>query len=253
MKSVVGRRVFVGSVVAGLPLIAGAGARTLAQSRGAAGQHEHAADNSSDPVFDHLLREMAAVHNRMQRSIRGEDARAFASQLRTLAVYARAQDLDDKIKAALNETIRREGRTAVLYREHDPNAARQELARYGFQFPRQGDAARAPDFRVRAGVLDAVLAAGATPQWVRLADLLERIAPEIDRRNGSIVRVGLMRQDAAYWSGFCAQLDKELADIAEVVALFCGAVLWAGIFMQYQCMAATAAYSTMLAAKIAYC
>jgi hypothetical protein len=207
MKSVVGRRVFVGSVAAGLPLIVGAGARPLAQSGTAGAAHAHPALAAADPLQEHLLHQMARVHNRMRQGPTGEDARAFAMHLRTLAVYGRQHDLDTHLRAAAGEAIRAEGRDVFLLREPDAGAMRAELERYGFQLDDRTRHLTLPhDLRRRSAAIDTLLNEGVTPTWDRLAAIFEQAAPAIDRRNGSIVRVGLVRQDADYWVAFCKSL-----------------------------------------------
>ena len=109
MQSVVGRRVFVGSVAAGVPLLAGAGIKAFAQA-GAAAPHNHpVAATAEDPVLRQLVREIAATHNAARaRRPRGEDARALASQLRTLSVYAKQLDLAAKSIRQLAAHVRSE-------------------------------------------------------------------------------------------------------------------------------------------------
>jgi hypothetical protein len=256
MKSVVGRRVFVGSVVAGLPAVA-IGARALAQSRGAGGAagstHQHPA-GAVDPVYEHLFHEMAAVHNRMRQEVRGEDVRALAAQLRMLAVYGRTQDHDVRIKAGLRHVIDRDGRHTLLTREPDLQALQTEIEPYRLRLDSRWRTFFGPsDPRRRSAVLDRVLTEGVTPRWERLAALLEQAAPQIDRRNGTIARVALSRQDAEWYAGFCAQLQKELDDVQDVLAVFCGMYAIVGIYAKYQCVAVSLAYFSLMTIQIANC
>lgn len=256
MNSVVGRRVFVGSAATGLPVVI-MGARALAQSIGAAGTaggtHVHPA-GPVDPVYEHLFHAMAAVHNRMRRDVRGEDLRALAAQLRMLAVYGRRQDIDARIKADLHHVIDRDGRHTLLTREPDLDALQTELDPYGLRLDnRWRTFFGASDLRRRSAVLDRTLMEGVTPRWERIAALLEQAAPQIDRRNGTIARVALSRQDAEWYAGFCSQLQTEMDDVKDVVALFCGLYAVISIYAKYQCIAASLAYLSLLSIDIVNC
>src|SRR5687768_2560177 len=179
MESVVGRRVFVGSVVAGLPLLAGAGVRAFAQA-GAAAPHGHpAAGPAADPVLDHLVRQIAAAHNAARaRRPRGEDARAVASHLKTLAVYAKQVDLDARARASVRELVAEHGRDAVMYHEVGREARQASLERFGFRVEARAlDYQVNADYKARAAALDALLAGGLTPTWERMAKTLDQIAP----------------------------------------------------------------------------
>lgn len=256
---------FVGGVVAGLPLLAGVGAGALAQSgtggRGAGpaaqgATHVHPAGTAEDPVMAHLIREMAAVHNRgRSREIRGEDARAFAAQLRTLAVYSRQTDVDGRVKGALRDLIDKEGRNAVLFREPDENAMRAELKRHGFNVDERAQRPpRALDLRTRNAALETLLTGGVTATYEQIAGLLERAAPQIDRRNGSVVRVALA-QDAAWWSGFCAELWEQFVEAQEYANLVCtvAAIPYVGVVAIYACIAAQSAAVFLYSVYWVYC
>ena len=247
MKSVVGRRVFVGSVATGLPLIVGAGARPLAQSAtgGAAAQkevgpHTHPGPAGVDPLEEHLLQEMGRIYNRMRRGPTGEDARAFATHLRTLAVYGRQHDLDTQLRAAAAEAINKEGRDVFLQREPDAGAMRAELERYGFELDERTRHLTLPyDLRRRHIAIDTLLNEGVTGTWDRLAAILEQAAPAIDRRNGSIVRVGLAGQDAAYWVGFCSSLWSHYQEAQLLATAGCAlvAIPYVGVIFSASCAA----------------
>lgn len=256
MNAVVGRRVFVSSAVAGLPVVI-IGARALAQSIGAAGTaggtHVHPA-GTVDPVYEHLFHEMATVHNRMRREVRGEDMRALAAHLRMLAVYGRSQDVDVSIKAGLHHAVDRVGRHALLTREPDLDALQTELEPYGLRLDNRWRTSFGPvDLRRRSAVLDRALTEGVTARWDRIAALLEQAAPQIDRRNGTIARVAVSRQDAEWYAGFCGQLQTEMDDVKDVIALFCGLYALVGIYAKFQCTAASLAYLSLLSVQIYNC
>jgi hypothetical protein len=240
MRAVVGRRVFVGSVAAGLPLIMGAGARPLAQSGAAGAAHSHPGLAGADPLQEHLIREMARVYNRMRRGPTGEDARAFAMHLRTLAVHGRQHDLDTQLRAAAAEAISKEGRDIFLQREPDAGAMRAELERYGFSLDERTRHVTLPhDPRRRNIAVDTLLNEGVTGTWDRLAAFLEQAAPAIDRRNGSIVRVGLVGQDAAYWVGFCSGLWAHYQEAQLLATAGCAlvAIPFVGVIFSASCVA----------------
>ena len=206
MDTSMGRRVFVGSVVAGLPLLASSSGRSFAQS-GAAQTHVHSGAGVVDPVLDHIARQLAFVYNSMRQDPRGEHVRAFASQLRTLAVYSRRIDLDAQLTSALHDLIERDGRDALLYREPDRDHLRAELKRYGLSIDNRLSAPSNLDHAQRSAALASLLRGGVTGGWERMAAILERGAPEVDRRVIGLVRVSRqITYDAAYWEGSCKEL-----------------------------------------------
>ena len=250
MKSVVGRRVFVGSVVAGLPAVA-IGARALAQSGVAGGTHVHPAAAGVDSLTEHVFREMAALHNRMQRGVRGEDARAFAAQLRTLAVYGRQQDLDRQIRAAVGQAIETQGRQGLIWGEPDHARRRAELERYGFKIKEpRNDAWVPPEWRRREAALDALRTEGVTGRFDRWAAVLERAAAAADRR-GPVLQVARVRQDTEYLKAYCASLldDYKEAEALAAVACVMMAVPLVGVIFSAAC---TAALGGAAALKLLY-
>ena len=130
MRPEVGRRVFVGSVAAGLPLLA---SRTALLAQGGAMAHDHGAIAAADPVIDQIVRQMALIHNSAQAGPRGTHARALASQLRMLTVYQRQQGIDDQARAAVKDMVDQQGRNALLYAEPDREMRRQAMQQYGFR------------------------------------------------------------------------------------------------------------------------
>lgn len=218
MNAEVGRRVFVGSVVTGLPFIAG-GAVSLAQS-GNVPQHSHAAAGG-DPVMDLLVRQIAAVHNAAQRAPRGEHFRAVAAQLRTIALYQRQLNVDDQVRAMLRDVVDRQGRNALLYAESD-EMRRQTLLSYGFRLerinPRQQIIAT---HEAREAALTALLTEGITPTFDRLANTADTIAIRIDRPRLKAVAFGAQDPDQEWWAGFCAELFKQYEQAQLIAAPVC--------------------------------
>src|SRR5688572_8375807 len=109
METGMGRRVFVGSVLAGVPLLASSGVRMAAQS-GAATMHIHPEGAAADAVLEHICRQLAILHNATRKQPRGEHLRAVAAQLRTLAVYSRQQNVDAAVRSGVAALVERDGR-----------------------------------------------------------------------------------------------------------------------------------------------
>jgi hypothetical protein len=194
---------FVGSVIAGLPLLAG---RTGLLAQGLAATHEHDAIAAVDPVIDQIVRQIALIHNAAQGGVRGAHARALALQLRMLSTYGRQVDMDDRGRTALREIVEREGRNTVLYAEPDVETRTRIMRQYGF---RPDDRSRDMPLTVthadREAALDAVLANGITPACERLAAALDTVAARLDRRNRGLVALG---QDD--WQiGYCTELYNQ--------------------------------------------
>jgi len=212
---------FVGSVAAGLPLIAGAvhGVRANVVF----GQdHDHTAEGS-DAVFDQIVREMAIVHGRIRsRGARGEDARAIAAQLRTAVVHTQQRGMDEPAKRALSDLVRTRGRDAVLYLEVDKPKARARLKQYGIQADEGWFDTTGLDYATRNRVLDEFLAAGLAGVLARTADVFDTLGAEIDRRGGEVRRVNL-QLDPNFLVGFCAQLQNEIFRLGMDAAFVCAA------------------------------
>ena len=255
MESVVGRRVFVGSIVAGLPLLAGAGVRGFAQSGTSASHNHPAAGAAADPVLDHLVRQIAAAHNAARANRpRGEDARAVASQLKTLAVYAKQIDLDAHVRAGVRDLVAAHGRDAVMYHEIGRAERQASLERFGFRVEARAlNYPLTPDYNVRAATLDALLAAGVSPMWQRMARTLEQAAPEIDRRRSQVVPVAA-RQDKDWIKAFCESLWNEYEQAQLMAAPVCWAsTLPGGSFLIPTCVALEGGAMSLLLAYLFYC
>lgn len=214
MKPEVGRRIFVGSMVAGLPLLTRVG--LLAQ--GAATGHQHAA-GPVDPVLDHLVRQIANIHNSAKAGPRGEHFRALAAQLRTLAVYDRLIGVDEQVRTTLQELVDQQGRNAVLYAEPDEEGRRQALQYYGVQpAPRARQSADVPAHEQREAALDALLAHGITPVFDQLAATADKVAVRIDMRTNHTTTVA---QDGDWWQGFCQELWNQYQSAQNIASPFC--------------------------------
>ena len=211
MKAEVGRRVFVGSVVTGLPFIAG-GAVSRAQS----GEPQHAHPTAgADAVMDLLVRQIAAVHNAARRGPRGEHFRALAALLRTMALYQRQIGADDQVRTMLRNVVERQGRNAVLYAEPD-EMRRQTLLSYGFRLegitPPQMNATH----EARDAALTMLLTEGITPTFNRLAGTADKIATATGRPNLKTVAFTPQDPDQEWWAAFCAELLGKLIPSASI-------------------------------------
>jgi hypothetical protein len=221
METGIGRRVFVGSVVAGLPLLAST-ARLAAQA-GAGTLHQHFdAAAASDQVLEHLVRQLAGIHNAMRRQPTGESMRSFGSQLRMLAVYGRQTGLDADLKAGINALIDRDGRDRVLYVELDRPRILADLKAYGAQVDERLIAAPSTlDYAARSAAVTALQQSGFALRLERLAALLERVAPAVDRRMSTTVRVNTMQYDEEYWRGYCDELWSQYSEVQFLSAAIC--------------------------------
>lgn len=219
MNTEVGRRAFVGSVVTGLPFLAGGAGSLLAQSTNGL-QHSHPAADS-DPVMDLLVRQIAAVHNAAQRGPRAEHFRVLAAQLRTIALYQRQIGADDQIRAAVRDLVDRQGRNAVLYAEPD-ETRQQALLAYGFRLdrfsPRQQIGAT---HEARDAALTTLLTEGITPTFGRLAATADRAASRFDRTHVRAVALVPQDPDQEWWAGFCAELFKQYEQAQLIAAPVC--------------------------------
>src|SRR5262245_31559378 len=131
MNAGINRRVFVASAAAGFPVVAAAVYGLAAAAPGDTHHHGVAAGDP-DPVFDHVLRELAAIQQRGKlQGVTGGDARAIAAQLRTAAVYGRHIGIDAAAKRGVQSLIRRRGREAVLALAVDTTKAKARLTPYG--------------------------------------------------------------------------------------------------------------------------
>jgi hypothetical protein len=221
METEIGRRMFVGSVVAGLPLLASTS--RLAAQAGSGSPHQHAnATGTSDQVLDHLVRQLAGIHNAMRRQPRGEHMRAFGAQLRMLAVYSRQAGLDAGVKAGVNALVERDGRAQVLYVEVDRERLRAELKAHGAQLDERLLATPITlDYAARSAALDSLLQTGGSLHLERIAATLERVAPAVDQRMATTIRVNQIYYDEEYWKGYCAELWSQYQETQFLAAALC--------------------------------
>jgi hypothetical protein len=247
MSVEVGRRVFVGAVAAGLPLVA---VGSFAQSRpGPLPGDALAQDN----FMEHVARQLAAIHNRArQRGYPiGEDNRLIAAHLRTLSVYGKQTGLDARVRQSMQDLVKRRGKDSVLFDTPDRGRLRSQLRHYGVEpDERLLDRFTDNDYDTRSKALDTLLGAGITAQLDRLADVAEHVASRLDAQAGRVALVGL--QDAAYWAGYCAQLNREIA-AASVMAAMCQAAAYLWALLEPGCIAYGLGGAVLAAAYVLYC
>jgi hypothetical protein len=240
------RRVFIGSVAAGMPLLAGGA--LVAESAVPGAQHLHASD-AGDPVFEQLLREMATVHNRARSGPRGEDARALAAQLRLVAVLGKTKELDDQIRRGISDLVARHGRDQVVHLPPDRPHMQQQLQQYGAEVDERAFTAPfAPDDATLSAGLAILEREGLTPTLERVAARLERLAPEFDERASPVVRV----QDANYWQGYCSSIWGSYTEAQSFAGPICvvAKYVW---FVEYGCAAAQLAALVLFFDWLWYC
>ena len=222
MSAEVSRRVLVGSFAAGLPVLAGALGLSAASPRNAA--HNHFAPFAdSDPLLDHIVREMAAVLERGQRrGLTGEEARAIAAQLRVAVAGGTQAGIDAAAKNGLEALIRRRGRDAVLSLELDVKTAKDRLSRYGIAAEDRWFDSGAADDNTRNAAIDALRNDGITGAFSRAAGVFDRIATTLDA-SGPVPRVRRVQIDTDTWLAICWPLIVDIQMLELQTAAICAA------------------------------
>ena len=240
MNVEVGRRVFVGSVVAGLPLLAGAGAEVAWAQRG------RAAAPLRDPLLDQLQADMQRAVRAFSRSKSGEHARSLSSSLRLLAAWGTSSQLDARVKETLRRVIARDGRDSLLWRNVDPDKFRADARGLGFDGASIAPLPALPavDYGTRERVLNDMLANGVTGRWRRLADTLDAAAGVLDQRAAS-VRGGVTLA-AQYDPTVCAAISQQMFWLNVELAFWCAPWFY---WFPYGCLYTT---SALLGVSISY-
>src|SRR5262245_40424371 len=125
MNVEVGRRVFVGSVVTGLPLLVGGTQLAFAKRQGNGA-------TVNDPVVGQLLAEMKRAVRGLSKAPSGEHARRLASALRVLSAWGASTQFDARVKETLRGVVARDGREALLRRDVDFAMFKAEARELGF-------------------------------------------------------------------------------------------------------------------------
>lgn len=233
MSVEVGRRVFVGSVAAGLPLLAGGGA-TLAFA-----QRRSGGARIQDPVVDQLLAEMKGSVRSLSKASSGEHTRRLASSLRVLAAWGATQQFDARVKDTLRGVVAREGKQALLRRSVDRAMFRAEARALGFD-ERSNVPLPEPtvvDDATRQKIVDDLLTNGVTGRWRQLADTLDAAATSLDRQAAQ--RAGGATLVAQVDPSICQMIRQQLSYLQLQMTFWCGPwFLWA----PEPCGLATSAY-----------
>jgi hypothetical protein len=215
MSVEVGRRVFVGSVVTGFPLLVGGGAQL------AWAQRREGAANIQDAVVVQLVDDMKRAVRGLSRAPSGEHTRRLASSLRLLAAWGAANQLDARVKETLRSVIAREGNQALLRREVDPIMFKAEAREFGFDGTSVVPLPVTPavDYTTRQQVVDDLLANGVTAHWKALADTLESVATSLDRFASAPSRgITLVAQTDP---SICRMIQQEMYYLSVQMAFWC--------------------------------
>jgi GTPase len=232
MNLEVGRRVFVGSVVAGLPLLGGGAQRVWAQRQG--GRVEKA-----DPVVAQVVADMKRSVRALSKAPSAEQARRLASSLRLLSAWGTGAGLDAQIKETLGGVIRREGRQALLRRDADPSMFKAEAGELGFDGT---SAVPLPalvslDDATKQRIVDDLLANGVTARWRAIADMLDVAAQSLDRTASARSRG--MTLIAQTDPSICRMINQELYYLNAQMIFWCAPWFY---WVPEPCGLATSAY-----------
>lgn len=253
MNAEVNRRGFVALVAAGLPVVAGAAYGLAAASPAEHGHGGSIGGDGGDPVFEHVLREVAAIHNRGQRrGFTGEDARAIAAQLRTAAVRGTQTGIDATATKGLQRLIRSRGREAVLRIETDGAKVRSALQRYGIEVDSRRFAVSAGSAEIRAKALETLISGGVTGVLSDTAVTLEKISATLDQADHRVARVRRVQSDPSFFSSFCWQLLLEIQIVGAQAAPLCEASAYYPD-LEIACASIQATLSVMYSMYWAYC
>lgn len=250
MNGTVSRRVFVGSVAAGLPLVVSASSGSVTPPPTAPG-HRHLADEEPDVMFDHTIRRLAAITNGVRRrGVSAEDARLAAAHLSMLTIYTQQSRIDARMAAGFKELVdaRRRGEVDA---EIDAARVRATLQRYGIDVDERWFKLPRPSQQTREKALDDLSRLGVTGMFARMASRFERTATELDRRGGRGARMRLV-QDDSWRIGFCEVLWVQVIAASAESAAACAAMYFMPQF-DAPCMVAQVSYVTLLAAYYGLC
>lgn len=251
MNAAVNRRVFVGSMVAGLPVLAGATYGFAATPPARA--HEHApASAALDPMFEHIVHELAVIHNRgTERGFTGEDARAIAAQLRTAAIRGSQIDLDATARTGLERLIRSRGRNAVLAIDIDRAKTTSQMKRVGIEVDDRWFALGLPDPAARRKALDMLISGGITEVLTHAARVFDKMGSVLDARASAVARVRHAQNDPLWWS-FCWGVLTEIMMLMAQLGPICDA---SGVVpgLDVVCPALEATLSSYYGIYYAYC
>jgi hypothetical protein len=252
MERTVSRRVFVGSVAAGIPLVAGTAGYAVARS--ATGQpHIHRVDGTADAVFEHATSQLAAIVSKIHRhGVSAEDARLAAVHFRTLAVYGQQAGIDAQTKTAVRDLVHSKGRDAVLDLQIDRPRVLAQLKKYGVSVDEGWFPTYTIDRSIRAHALDDLSGIGITGRLARVAANVEHVAAELDRRASRLSGIRLVQSDDSWRIDFCARLWLDVSVQSAHAAMLCAAMAFMP-GMESQCAFAQMAVIYFLSIYNAMC
>jgi hypothetical protein len=232
MSVEVGRRVFVGSMAAGLPLLAGGASLAFAQ-------RQNGGVRIQDPVMSQLLTDMKGAVRNLSKASSGEHTRRLASSLRVLAAWGASQQYDARVKDTIRGVIAREGRQALLRRSVDRAMFRAEARDLGFDVR---SSVPLPDPAViddatRQKIVDDLLTNGVTARWRQVADTLDAAAAALDRQ--AALRTGGATLVVQTDPSICQMINQELYYLNLQMVFWCAPWFW---WAPEPCGMATSAY-----------
>ena len=249
MNGTVSRRVFVGSVAAGLPLVVSASSGSVTPPT--VPGHRHLANEEPDVMFDHTIRRLAAITNGVRRrGVTPEDARLAAAHLSMLAIYTQQTGIDTRMATGFKELVDA-SRRGDVDTEIDGARVQATLKRYGIDVDERWLKTPRPDQHIREKALDDLSRLGMTGMFARMASRFEGMATELDRRGGGVARMTLV-QDDSWRTAFCEVLWVQVNVAAAESAAACAAMYFMPQF-DAPCVVAQASYVTLLFAYYGLC
>jgi len=222
MNGTVSRRVFVGSVAAGLPLVAGASSDSLPELPTGGGHHHLTAGTTPDAMFEHTIRQLAPIANKARREgMTAADARLVAAHVGTLAVYVGQADLDTRMAIAMRDLVSAKNRGETPDLRIDTATVRARLKRYGVDVDERALAALRPDEKMRARAIDDLYQYGLTGMLTRFASTCERTAAQLGRHAGPAAGIRLVQDDdwrALLCPALWADVERAAAEAAAACA-----------------------------------
>lgn len=233
MSVEVGRRVFVGSVAAGLPLLVGATA-TLAGA-----QRQGGAARVRDPIVDQVLADMKGAVRGLSKASSAEQTRRLASSLRVLAAWGASNQFDARVQETIRGVIRRDGRQGLLRQDVDRAMFKAEARELGFEGTSVVPLPVIPsvDYAARDRIVDDILANGVTAHWKTLADTLDAAAASLDRT--ASMRSRGMTLVAQADPSICRMINQELSYLNTQMIFWCAPWFY---WVPEPCGLATSAY-----------
>jgi hypothetical protein len=196
MRPEVGRRAFVGGVVA-----ASAGALVLRSPHGdpvLAQVHSHTGQQL-DAMVRLFIQASATIRAEIRADrLRGEHARRHAAALRMLGTYWRQARVDELVKTQTRQLVEDRGREWVLQTSVDHQAIIDELTRQGVVDPIELPDPNRLTREQRLAGLEGILANGITPVLLRAATFVEQRGTILDQFGDTaapVVQIALRQEE----------------------------------------------------------